>query len=384
MLPSSCDFPARIVAIETTFPGEPVATSDLLEGCRKFLSDDLARTISTMQVRQRHSIVRDLIPFLRGERQRSLSHSTAYLAAKAVRKCLDLSGIEGREIDAFIAVTNTPDRPLPGAAYEIVHLLNGRIRPDIRVLNLSHAGCSALLKGIDLAKALVESGAARTALVTAAESHMAFVDPLDHETHYSYREVLRQRLPERELRKSHRVIGATLFGDGAVAVVVTRSEDKGIAFGTFSHLTNLDRDDPEILRINRGGARQPDTQGTPLYEMTSTVPRRGAAYMRRALQELMPAEAGPGFDTQAVSEMSGFLIHTGSRKILEGVCRTIGVAPDDPRAASSFHVLRNHANVSSVSVGIMLEREMRAGFRGKALALSFGVGFSATSGVLAA
>ena len=80
--------------------------------------------------------------------------------------------------------------------------------------------------------------------------------------------------------------------------------------------------------------------------------------------------------------MGCFLIHTGSRKILNGICETLGIEPEDPRVASSYRVLRDHANLSSASVGVMLADLMQSASFGDGLVISFGVGFSSSSAVM--
>jgi 3-oxoacyl-[acyl-carrier-protein] synthase-3 len=75
-------------------------------------------------------------------------------------------------------------------------------------------------------------------------------------------------------------------------------------------------------------------------------------------------------------------IHTGSRKILDGVCAQLGLAQSSPQVATSYLVLREHANLFGASVGYMLERTR--GRPGSTVVLSFGVGFAASAGVLQA
>ena len=78
--------------------------------------------------------------------------------------------------------------------------------------------------------------------------------------------------------------------------------------------------------------------------------------------------------------MSGCLIHTGSKKILDGVCAQLAIAPDSSKVRASYEVLKSYGNLSSASTGFMLAARDQS--PGPAVVVGFGVGFTASAGVV--
>ncbi|HWW77067.1 MAG TPA: 3-oxoacyl-[acyl-carrier-protein] synthase III C-terminal domain-containing protein, partial [Pyrinomonadaceae bacterium] len=68
------------------------------------------------------------------------------------------------------------------------------------------------------------------------------------------------------------------------------------------------------------------------------------------------------------------------RKILDGVCAQLDIAPGSEKVRPSYEVLKRYGNLSSASTGFMLaEGEHR---EGASLVVGFGVGFTASAGVV--
>jgi 3-oxoacyl-[acyl-carrier-protein] synthase-3 len=68
-------------------------------------------------------------------------------------------------------------------------------------------------------------------------------------------------------------------------------------------------------------------------------------------------------------------MHTGSRRILDGLCDRFGIAPNSEAVASSYRVLRDFGNTLGCSVPLMLaDPEMRPA--GEGVVVAFGLSFS--------
>ena len=85
---------------------------------------------------------------------------------------------------------------------------------------------------------------------------------------------------------------------------------------------------------------------------------------------------------ESPEDAAALLIHTGSKKILDGVCKILGADPTQERVQSCYKVLKEHANLSAGSNGFILEDSLRTKREGRGLLVSFGVGFSGSAGVL--
>ena len=106
-----------------------------------------------------------------------------------------------------------------------------------------------------------------------------------------------------------------LFGEGAAALLVGAEEGKP-SFGPISHLTNEETADLDLLTINSNGSH-PFLKGRPQYFMRPTVPARGAHYAVATVKSVLEHPDSP---VSTLSQVDNCLIHTGSKKILDGVC----------------------------------------------------------------
>lgn len=350
---------AGVAAIGTQVPGQPVSTPELLEAMGDILSPDFVAMVRRLGVSQRHSIVDPFPAYLAGRSPRNLRASTTDLAVGAARACL--ADDPGSDIGLVIAVTNTSDRPLPCLGYELMDRLKGDLPGDANVLNMEHQGCSALLKALDFARCFLDAHPGRPVLIVAAEGHTGYLEPKLRAHYHGFHRSGPGAAGEEATK---RMLEAFLFGDGAVALLVKR--DGRLRFDGFRHLTNLAPGDLELLSMNEGGLRKPAGRRFPFYRMSPGVPARGAAYAAECLRALDPGEA------------DFYCIHTGSRKILDGVRSAAGIDPEGGKSALSYRILERYANLSSCSVGFMLAELFRSGARGRGVVLSFGVGFSAS------
>ncbi|MGZ0233692.1 hypothetical protein [Streptomyces sp. CPS1] len=69
-------------------------------------------------------------------------------------------------------------------------------------------------------------------------------------------------------------------------------------------------------------------------------------------------------------------MHTGSTRIPDSLCAGCGVDPHDAKVASSYRVLREHANTLGCSVPSMFAEDTPRP-AGEGLAIAFGLSFSA-------
>src|SRR6185295_15166448 len=171
------------------------------------------------------------------------------------------------------------------------------------------------------------------------------------------------------------MIQSMLFGDGAVALLIGKEEGKP-AFGPISHLTNDDIEDVKLLTMIQNST-DPLLLGKPQYFMRPNVPNRGAHYAVTTVNEVL---AHPQSPVSEMSQVDDCLIHTGSKKILDGVCSQLHLEKDSQKVLGSYEVLKNYGNLSSASTGFMLaEKEEWAG---PTIVVGFGVGFTASAGVM--
>jgi 3-oxoacyl-[acyl-carrier-protein] synthase-3 len=167
-----------------------------------------------------------------------------------------------------------------------------------------------------------------------------------------------------------------LFGDGAAGLLLCASSEN--TFGHFCHLTNEYADDARLMMMIDGGTQYPTVNGKPRYEMNKRIPQRGAEYARSLVNTILINRESPISD---VRQASMFYIHTGSKRILDVVCKQLGIATDSPKVASCYSTLQNYGNLSSASIGFMLADTYHR-TTGVGLMIGFGLGFSASAGIV--
>ena len=372
----------NLVSAATSVPKNVFRTSELVGSLMHKLSPELINTIGALGVEQRYSVLDNYPDFLSGKPTQATS-STTELGVEATRRCIHEWGGDPKRIGLLVAATNTPDQMLPCLASEIMGKTHGLLSRSLRTVSMQAQGCSVLLKSIEVAQWYLAANPGQLAIVVMAEAHTPYVAPLLRGEYSGYRELAR-------MRKEHRldadefaqqrldttfVVQSMLFGDGAVALLVGTEEGKP-AFGPISHLTNDQPNDMNLLTMV-SNSTHPFLNGRPQYFMQPSVPARGAHYAVTTVKNVLQHPDSPVSDIQEVDDC---LIHTGSKKILDGVCSQLDLHPSSEKVHASYKVLEQYGNLSSASTGFMLAD--KGEWSGPAIVVGFGVGFTASAGIM--
>ena len=192
------DFYSRIAGTGGYLPAKVLANRDL-----ESLVDTTDEWIFTRTgIRQRHVAADE--------------EKTSDLALHASRKALDAAGITPADLDLIIVATTTPDMVFPSTACILQTKLGAKNCPAFDV----QAVCSGFIYGLATADQYMRSGQYRNALVVGAEIYSRILDWSDRST-------------------------CVLFGDGAGAVVLKRSDAPGIlsshlhADGSYANMLSV-------------------------------------------------------------------------------------------------------------------------------------------------
>jgi len=373
----------NLLSAATSTPEHAYKTTDLVGALMHKLSPELINTIHTLGVDNRYSTLDNYPEFLAGGRPNPTS-STTKLGVDATRKCIEQWHGDPSRIGLLVAATNTPDQMLPCLASEVMAQTHGVLSRSLRTVSMQAQGCSVLLKSIEVAQWFLAANPGQLAMVLMAEAHTPYVAPLLREDYYGFREIVRlrkeQRVDEAQFEQKRLdttfVIQSMLFGDGAVALLVG-SESGKPAFGPISHLTNDEPEDVNLLTMTSNSSH-PFLKGRPQYFMRPSVPTRGAHYAVTTVKNVLRHPQSPVSDLAQVDDC---LIHTGSKKILDGVCSQLALEPDCSKVHGSYEVLKNYGNLSSASTGFMLA-EKQDSWHGPTMVVGFGVGFTASAGIM--
>jgi len=372
----------NLLSAATSTPPNAFKTTDLANALMHKLSPELINTLNSLGVDQRYSVMDNYPDFLAGKPMNAKS-STTQLGVGATKRCIEEWQGDPTRIGLLIAATNTPDQMLPCLASEVMGQTHGLLSRSLRTVSMQAQGCSVLLKSIEVAQWYLAANPGKLAMVLMAEAHTPYVAPLLRAEYHGFREVIRmrkeQKINEFEFEQKRLdttfVIQSMLFGDGAVALLVGNEEGKP-SFGPIAHLTNEDAEDVNLLTMNSRSSHE-FLKGRPQYFMRPSVPNRGAHYAVSTVKDVLRHPDSP---VSNMAQVDDCLIHTGSKKILDGVCSQLHLEKDSTKVQGSYDVLKTYGNLSSASTGFMLAEKNE--WTGPTIVVGFGVGFTASAGIM--
>jgi 3-oxoacyl-[acyl-carrier-protein] synthase III len=372
----------NLLSAATSTPPNAFKTTDLANALMHKLSPELINTLNSLGVDQRYSVMDNYPDFLAGKPMNAKS-STTQLGVGATKRCIEEWQGDPTRIGLLIAATNTPDQMLPCLASEVMGQTHGLLSRSLRTVSMQAQGCSVLLKSIEVAQWYLAANPGKLAMVLMAEAHTPYVAPLLRAEYHGFREVIRmrkeQKINEFEFQQKRLdttfVIQSMLFGDGAVALLVGNEEGKP-SFGPIAHLTNEDAEDVNLLTMNSRSSHE-FLKGRPQYFMRPSVPNRGAHYAVSTVKDVLRHPDSP---VSNMAQVDDCLIHTGSKKILDGVCSQLHLEKDSTKVQGSYDVLKTYGNLSSASTGFMLAEKDE--WTGPTIVVGFGVGFTASAGIM--
>lgn len=250
---------------------------------------------------------------------------TSDLATRAAERALASAGIGADSVDLIVVATSTPDDTFPATATQVQAKLGTTAGAAFDV----QAVCSGFVFALAVADNFIRAGQARTALVIGAETYSRILDWQDRGT-------------------------CVLFGDGAGAVVVTRTrDDPGMATagkspGILSTHLHSDGRHRDILYVDGG----PSSTGTVgMLRMSGReVFRHAVSCLASVAHEALEAN---GF---AVADVDWLIPHQANKRILEGVARKLAIP-----AGRVISTVERHANTSAASIPLALDQAVRDG-----------------------
>ncbi|MBS0237445.1 MAG: ketoacyl-ACP synthase III [Proteobacteria bacterium] len=281
---------------------------------RAVTNNDLAKIVDTSDawIRERSGIVSRHIA--------DENELTSDLGAAAAKQALVRAGIDPIDIDLIVCATATPDRTFPATAVRIQSMLGVTKGAAFDV----QAVCSGFVYAMTVADNFLKLGQSKRALVIGAETFSRILDWSDRST-------------------------CVLFGDGAGAVVLEAQTQHGA------------RDDRGILATKiRSDGRFEDllyVDGGP--GSTKTVGHlrmNGREVFRHAVQKISGVIEETLVETgYAPDEIDLFIPHQANKRILDGIAKKLGVAPE-----KIVMTLDRHGNTSAASIPLALNDAFEA------------------------
>ncbi|MET9024847.1 3-oxoacyl-[acyl-carrier-protein] synthase III C-terminal domain-containing protein [Nocardia sp. NPDC004168] len=140
-----------LVDVASYLPGEPVGTEYFTQFSR---SDRMAKNVMFRSPKGRHHVARD--------------ETAVDMVERAVAPLIERNGADAiAEVDVLITHTQLPDNPVLGCGPEVARRLG--IRPSY-VYDVHNGGCAAFVHMMAMARMILQTTPARTALIAATQN----------------------------------------------------------------------------------------------------------------------------------------------------------------------------------------------------------------------
>ncbi len=250
------------------------------------------------------------------------------MAIRAAENALAQAGVDGRDLDAIVVATISPDYIFPNTGALVQHHFQCR---QAFCFDLS-AACAGFVSSLEVGFSLMRSFPQkyRNVLVCGSDKLSVIVDWTDRNT-------------------------CILFGDGAGCALLqndgTDSPDSILASSLHA-----DGGYTDVLRIPAGGSKIPACHET-VWGRQHFIYMEGRETFKLAVNAMVSsseevlAKAGV-----TVDQVSLVIPHQANLRIMQAVAKRLGVGDD-----RLFCNIQHYGNTSSASIGIALDEACRSG-----------------------
>jgi 3-oxoacyl-[acyl-carrier-protein] synthase-3 len=255
-----------------------------------------------------------------GIRQRHIAaehEKSSDLALVASRRALEGAKLSAEDVDLIIVATTTPDMVFPSTAC----LMQAKLGIKQCAAFDLQAVCSGFVYALATADQFIKSGQYRHALVVGSEVYSRILDWKDRGT-------------------------CVLFGDGAGAVILSRSDKPGI----LASRLHADGRYADILSVP-GSVDRGAVCGSPLLQMEGNAVFKLAV---KVLGEVAEETLAAGGITKA--QLDWLIPHQANIRIIQATAKRLGMSMERVIAT-----VERHANTSAASVPLALDEAVRDG-----------------------
>jgi 3-oxoacyl-[acyl-carrier-protein] synthase-3 len=272
--------------------------------------------------------------------------TTSNMGAKAAQMALDNAGLKATDIDLVIFATLSPDYNFPGSGVLLLrHLgINNIGAIDLR------AQCAGFIYSLSVADQFIRTGAMKNVLVVCSE--------------------IQSNIMECSTRGRNM---AVIFGDGAGAVVVSRSEDAGK--GILSTHIHADGTHAEELMLEHPGSNRKNRITAEMIENGDFLPlmngnmvfKHAVVRFEEAILECLQA------NNYTIEDIDLLIPHQANLRISSFIQNRFNL-PDE----KVFNNIQRYGNTTAASIPIAMSEAMQQGLLGEGKLLctaAFGSGF---------
>lgn len=275
-------------------------------------------------------------------------NSTAIMGLKAAKQAIERAEMDKDDIELIVFATLSPDYYFPGCGVQIQEMLGIKTCPALDVRNQ----CSGFVYGISVADQFIKTGMYKTVLVIGSENHSGGLDMTDRGRHVS-----------------------VIFGDGAGAAILTRSDDESGILSTHLH--------SEGQHIDELSLRGPSTEKW-VPEIIAENPQEDIPYYPKMNGQLVFKNAvvrfsevikeGLEFNNLKKDDIDMFIPHQANLRISQFIQKKLNLED-----AQVHNNIQKYGNTTAASIPIALTEAWEEGKikKGDLVVLAaFGSGFT--------
>ncbi len=282
-------------------------------------------------------------------------NSTATMGVKAAKIALERAKIDKDDIDLIVFATLSPDYYFPGCGVQVQEMLDIKTCPALDVRNQ----CSGFIYGLSVADQFIKTGMYKNVLLIGSENHSGGLDMTTRGRSVS-----------------------VIFGDGAGAAVLTRSDHNGQ--GVLS--THLHSEGKHALELSLKG---PSTEHW-VPEIIAENPQEDIPYfpymngqfvfkhaVKRFSEVIMEGLNENGME---VSDIDLLIPHQANLRISQFVQQKFKL-----KDSQVFNNIQKYGNTTAASIPIALSEAWEQGKvkeGDKVILAAFGSGFTWGSAIL--
>lgn len=367
----------RILKLASSVPKNDYTTEEMMGRFPCELPDGVKQNVLNLGVSKR-SLVHTA---LGSEESENILGEAAFvdLCVDACQSALGKTSVSLSEVGYFIATYDANPILSPGLSQLLVRRIG--FDPYIKHVNAQGTASTAFPKALQLAEDHLTAHPGDNVLIcVSGVSSYWFqnqVRGLENVLEMSrINEIKEEGERQRELRKWIATMEYFLFGDAAVATVVS-NKGTGTTVKKTVEVTNVEEQDCLAGYTRLSSFPQPFTFGLHSY-LDKGIPSLGVKYTGLALKKLLGNKTG-----ETIEASRKWAVHTGSQKILNALAERHKV--DAGKLKESHDVLREQGNLSGASLPFILERILasnKLSRRDLILMVGYGWGFSAAASLL--
>ena len=277
--------------------------------------------------------------------------STSDLALEASRAAIKNSKINSSDIDMIIVGTLSSDYFFPGVSAQLQEKLNLK---NVGAFDIK-AACSAFIYSVSIADQFIKTGAANTILVVGAETQTKLIE---------------------KSTKGRDV--AVLFGDGAGAALLSRSNSKSSILSTHLH---SDGKHLKSLWMEAPGTSK-DSWVNSSIDLSKFTPKMNGREVFRNAVTRFPEVINEALDANDldINDIKFIVPHQANYRISEAIAKKLNIKMD--KVISNIH---KYGNTTAASIPIALAEALESNKISKGdiiILAAFGAGFTWASAAI--